>query len=849
MADERKNAQDLIKLRDRLNQSYKDELNSINNIFNRTESRMLKEEQLLNNQRTINDLKSREVTLTAEELETLVELENEQRKLILKEEKRNKVKRVSVNLSKELLIQLKAGWQYLQQQDKIIKTTNLNLGMSGAKAASMRDSFEKSAGYVTRIGGSIADIQDIMQGFAEETGRARALSSQMVEDIATIGKGTGLGVQEATRLGAQFEYMGVNARATMDYVQGVVDTSERMGVNTTKVLKNINDNFKRLNQYTFRQGIAGFAEMATYAEKFKVSISDALNAADVAKSLEGAIDLSAQLQVMGGEFAKTDPFELLYLSRNDPAEMQKRLGDMTKGLVTFKKTITDDGKTVFEKFISPADRDRIAAVEKSMGMEAGSMVVIAQRTAEIQKLRQQMGGMGFSKEQKQAVESAYEFNTHTGKFQVKLADTMVNIKELTKEQASSFISQQVMLEERAKNAQTFNDVFKATIESLKSGLLPLLRGINKVLIPVAKFSTSITKWASEGNTWLRAGSVLLLAATAWKVAGAAMGLGRNVGRNVAGRTSAKYAASKMGTSRFGSLLNKPTNSVLPQVGKGSSGLQQQRIGIGKGAAAKGAGMKFLGAGAGIGLAAVGIGAGVMLAAKGIGELAKQMAKLDETGLEALPKTMWALAGAMTPFAIAIAIVGSSSSAGALGLLALGAATLMVGAGIGVAAMGIGEMGKGLAKMNESGGGAGKELLGVAAGVGAITLAMGGGGILGMMAFNKGLKSIVKNSEGMERIGIAFANIKAVLSGSKDDFIAVEKVVNSINNTKINSNGVFGQLANLLNKPLKVEFADNGKVALSNDITLNIDGQRFMNKTYDVNVAIQKHESLRHGKGS
>ena len=36
--------------------------------------------------------------------------------------------------------------------------------------------------------------------------------------------------------------------------------------------------------------------------------------------------------------------------------------------------------------------------------------------------------------------------------------------------------------------------------------------------------------------------------------------------------------------------------------------------------------------------------------------------------------------------------------------------------------------------------------------------------------------------------------------------------------------------------------------MTNDITLNIDGQKFMNKAYDVNVAIQKHESLKHGKG-
>ena len=98
-----------------------------------------------------------------------------------------------------------------------------------------------------------------MEGYADETGRARVLSSQMAEDILAVGKGTGLGVEQAAKLGAQFELMGFDARKTIDYVQGIVDTSERMGVNTTKVLKNLNDNFKRLNTYSFRSGSKGIA--------------------------------------------------------------------------------------------------------------------------------------------------------------------------------------------------------------------------------------------------------------------------------------------------------------------------------------------------------------------------------------------------------------------------------------------------------------------------------------------------------------------------------------------------------------------------------------------------------------
>jgi len=52
---------------------------------------------------------------------------------------------------------------------------------------------------------------------------------------------------------------------------------------------------------------------------------------------------------------------------------------------------------------------------------------------------------------------------------------------------------------------------------------------------------------------------------------------------------------------------------------------------------------------------------------------------------------------------------------------------------------------------------------------------------------------------------------------------------------------------LLKSPLKVEFAQ-GKVAMVNDITLTIDGQKFMQKAYNVQLAVQKHDAVRSGKG-
>ena len=805
-----------------------------------------------NRQKVLNELYLEQVKaqekggdLSNKKLKLLEDLEKQQKEYNEKLKKENellekgiKSRQRHVDLAKALGAQLAIGWKYLQDSDKVIRTTTLNLGLSGTKAVQMRNAFEKSAGYVTRMGGSLADIQAVMEGYADETGRARVMTAEMVKDITSIGKGTGLGIEQATKLGAQFELMGFDAKSTMDYVQGVVDTSERMGVNTTKVLKNVNDNFKRLNTYTFQQGVKGFAQMAMYAEKFKMDITQALNAADISRTLEGAIDLAANLQVMGGEFAKTDPFEMLFLSRNDPAKFTEKIADMTKGVVSFRKM--SDG--TFEKFISPADRDRLANVAKSMGMEASELTVIAERQAEIQKMRQQMGGMGLSDQQKQLIEGAAIFDKKSGKFQVELAGTMRDISTLTKDQAESFAKESVSLKDRAEQAMTFDETFKATIETLKSALLPILRGINVILKPLSNIATFFSKIAGTEGGWAKAGAILLGAAAAWK--GASILFNMGVERYIKGglaKTFSKGASGSGGGGFGGSGGGTATGTGSKYFTKAGS------IRKGAGGLAAGQGMKSLGAGAGIGAAGAGVGAGFMMATKGIGDLAQAIKDVDVDKLKAMNGTIAILGGTMVGILVpAMFAMGAAGPFAALGLVAIGAAAVGVGFGIKLATEGVGKMAYGLAELNKSGGGAGKQLLGVAAGVGAITLAMGMGGVATMFAFNNSLARMAKNSSGIEKVGSAFASIQTVLSGSKEDFLAVESAIKSISNSNIKGGGLFAELSNLLSKPLQVEFA-KGSVSLTNDITLNLDGQRFMQKAYDVNIAVQKHEALKHGK--
>ncbi len=843
----------------KLNKELQKSRESLINLGDYERARAITVEIIANNEKIVNQLKNNTKGLTDEQLKQynkLIDVQKELNNELDNEYKRRKHIISSLKHSFDLLV---SGYKYLQQQDKIIKNTILNLGMSGNKAELMRGSFERSAMFVARLGGNLEVIQTMMTGFADETGRSRALTSDMVKDITVIGKGTGLGIEQATKLSAQFEAIGINTKGALDYVQGVVDTSERMGVNTTKVLKNITDNFKKLQTFHFQQGVRGFREMAEYAEKFKVDISDALNSAEIARTLEGAIGMVANLQVMGGEFAKLDMFETLYFARNDPAKLQAKIGEMTKGIVTLRKN--SDG--TFEKFISPADRDRLAAAGKALGITTDKMTEMALRAFDIGKMSQELSGMGLTNEQKQLIEGAAFFNQQTGKFQVQLGEDMKNISELTIQQAKSFAQEQKLLKDRAKEAMTFDETFKATIEMLKAGLLPLLNNINKALLWISKYSDKLF----EGKGIVIAATTLFAGAKLFFLSSKL--LNRAFDNYISYNKLSFRNLAATNSGGLSSLSSKSVgigDSLTPTTGKGSSGLADMRrgigagaeakgigmkrlgTGIGAGAEAKGIGMKRLGTGAGIGAAALGIGGGVALAAVGISKLADSMSKLDEKQLSVLKGIAMTLAISFPAAALGIAIAGAAGKLAAPGLYALSVAALGIGAAVGIAAVGIGIMAKGIGEMIEKSKGAGDAMLSVGLGVSALSLAMMGfrAGALGLGVFALTMKTIAKHADAVEKVGNAFGNIKAVMSGTKEDFEAVESAVKLISSVNTNKGSVFAELAALLKTPLKVEFEKN-TIPIQTDVTLEVDGEKLMNKSFTNRIAVQKSNDAKLGK--
>ena len=806
------------------------------NDFN--EARVKLSQIALENERTLNILKENRNDLDEEGKKLLDSLEKSQKNLVSQTTKEYEQRRKILNVLNDINSSLRVGWKYLMDSDKVIKSTILNLGMSGAKAEMMRSSFENSAQFVARLGGELKDVQTIMEGYADTTGRARALSEETVKSVMAIGRGTGLGVEEATRLASQFEFMGRDATATLEYVQGVVDTSERMGVNTSKVLKDVSANFKKLSTFTFQAGTRAFAQMAIDAERTRVSMETALNVAEATRGLEAVIELGANLQVMGGEFAKMDPLHWMYTVRNEPEQLNQMISDMTKGLFTLREA--SDG--TFERFISPADRDRLANVAKSLGISNEEMFQIAQRSAELSSIQRDMSRLGLSDRERQLVEGAAQFSSETGRMYVRIGRHIHDVRDLTRQQAQAFASEQKLLEDRAREALTFDETFRATINELKASLLPLLEWVNDILRrvrPVFETIGNYFNWFSQNLGALGAalsGAQLLVAAVALK------GAGRAVSHSIKEAVVRLFSAKKATAATTG-MSPSAAGMVTTKTGKPNIGATKARD-VGMARRMQAAGGRNIRTGAGIGAAGLGIGAGIGAGAMGIAELAKATKDMDVEKLQQLNITLGILGVTM----VGLGVAGAFATVGAKGLLAVGAAALGIGAGIGLAAAGIGYMAEGLGNMIEKA--RGGELRNIAGGLvaiaGASMLFANPLNLLGLTTLTATMGVIAATNISAAHAAKNIENMATSMSGTRDDFLAVERAVTAINSMDRRNANIFSDLAKIMSQPLKVEFADSNAVFRS-DVTLEIDKSKFMNKIFDAKIAAISQERTRINK--
>lgn len=384
------------------------------------------------------------------------------------------------------------GWG-LFDLDKSIKQATLEMGLLGTQATNFNETLRRTSKITNTLGVNVDVLGKLQSAYSDEVGRTVMLNDKSLEALTEIATATSLGVEGSAQIAANLETQGKSAEATRDFIQESMKSSYKMGLNANKVLKNMSSGIKLLDRYNFKEGNKGLDRMAKTVTKLGVGMEFAAGFADKLFDIEGAVDMSAQLQVMGGAWANlADPFKLAYMARNDMAGLTEELGKATEASVKFNKTTGE-----FE--ISAYELDKLRHIANQTGASLDDLVTAGKKARKATEIKSQVG-FDLSPEMKEFLTNTAEFKDGKAVIDVEGDGVQVMVSQLTKAQQETLktrMLEEKTLKERAKASQNFDDKLTNLINMFKTTMLPIVDGINDVLGPLVDDVLNNKKFMNE----------------------------------------------------------------------------------------------------------------------------------------------------------------------------------------------------------------------------------------------------------------------------------------------------------------------------------------------------------------
>jgi hypothetical protein len=494
---------------------------------------------------------------------------------------------------------------------KTIKTTSMEMGVIGKRSDVLSQNIKRASVNAIKFGVELEDIAKIQSSFSDELGTTQFISQDALENLGAIGKVTGIGAEGAGKMAGELGKVGMSAGSTAKFINQTYNDAAKMGLNSAKVIKLIQNNIKLLNKYNFKGGVKGLARMAESTTRMGVSMEMASGMAEKLFDIEGAVEMSSQLQVMGGKWSQlADPFKLMYMARNDMAGLTESIIDATKGAATFNK---ESGQ--FE--ISSLEMHRLRKVAEAAGLNYEELAQSAKRAAQFTEINKQLKFKIDPDTQKFIENTAYFDEKGKAMIMVGAEPKYLDaLSEQDKQRLKEDASLKATMQERAKFAVTFDEQLKYLFTMLKTMALPLIEELNRSLVPklddvmkklsAPKFVQSIEEFAKKIPRFVDA---------AWEFGKKIYHFVKSIGEWVANNKTLIWTLTKWGTGvalAFGALkwlyygmqLGSGFNMVARVGGMGPS------RGVGpSGGNGSGGGGRFgrMGGGVGLGIAGMGVG--------------------------------------------------------------------------------------------------------------------------------------------------------------------------------------------------------------------------------------------------
>ena len=268
---------------------------------------------------------------------------------------------------------------------------------------------------------TVNDVQAVLLELATQTGRAFMIPKEALANAVKLKELYNIDMSSVI---SEFDKIGVGSLEATETTNRAIATAGRYGATVSKFLPKVEQNISKINTYGFKNGVDGLTRMVAESQILGYNFDNVMQMADKAFTPEGAIEMAARLQMIGGAASELlDPFQLMYMAQNDVEGLMLALQKTAETAVTFNKETGEFG-------ISPGERMRLKALAEATGQDyenlAETAIKAAKRTQAIGKL----GGIPeLSEDDKTLIASMADIQPG-GEFKVRLGKDELSFDEL-----------------------------------------------------------------------------------------------------------------------------------------------------------------------------------------------------------------------------------------------------------------------------------------------------------------------------------------------------------------------------------------------------------------------------------
>lgn len=379
------------------------------------------------------------------------------------------------------------------EMDKAIKTTSLSMGLLGNRSQEFYSNILDVNASLTSVGITVQDLAKIQEVYSDELGRSVILSEKGLEAMSYMAKGTGLGAEAAAKMAAEFDSQGLSVEKTATFMEQTMNDASSMGLNASKVTKNIQNNIKLLNRYNFKEGVKGLAKMAETVTKLGIDMNAVAPMADKLFNIDGAVEMSAQLQVLGGKWSQlADPFKLMYQARNDMDALVKSIGEAAAESASLDK----DGNIK----MSSLEMARLRQVAETTGVAYDELAEAAKRAAKASFIKGKISLSGLNEEDKDFLTNIAQIENGEAYVYLNGDKKLLSSLDFSNQQLiKSMRDEKASLKERAEQAMSFDEQVKSIVDMVKQAFLPLAKDLADPKKGLAKSLNEFRDWLIKEN--------------------------------------------------------------------------------------------------------------------------------------------------------------------------------------------------------------------------------------------------------------------------------------------------------------------------------------------------------------